>query len=66
MMTDMEIQTKGMRILSDRLGLVEAERFVSFIQREAFDYTAWRVSNLPAGTVDEISAAAMAARKNEP
>jgi len=34
-----------MRILLDNLGKVDAERFVSLIIREPFDYTVWR-SNL--------------------
>ena len=29
MMTDLEIQTKGMQVLSVNLGLVEAERFIA-------------------------------------
>jgi hypothetical protein len=62
MMTDNEIQAKGMAILSERLGLVEAERFVSILQRETFDYTKWRQENLPKASLTEISAAAMALR----
>jgi hypothetical protein len=31
-----------MRILSEQLGLVEAERFVALMRREPFDYTEWR------------------------
>ena len=45
MRTDTIVKTEGMRILLDNLGKVDAERFVSLIIREPFDYTAWR-SNL--------------------
>ncbi|MGL4944292.1 MAG: hypothetical protein ACRC46_14010 [Thermoguttaceae bacterium] len=31
-----------MQVLSQHLGIVEAERFVTLIQRESFDYTLWR------------------------
>jgi hypothetical protein len=31
-----------METLADTLGLVEAERFISLILREPFDYTEWQ------------------------
>ena len=34
MMTDTEIRLKGIQILADYIGDVEAERFVALIQRE--------------------------------
>ena len=42
MVTDMELKLEGMNVLLERLGLVEAERFISLLQREKFDYTKWR------------------------
>jgi len=36
------LKDEGMRILADRLGLVEAERFIALLRREPFDYTEWR------------------------
>ena len=42
MMTDTEIRLKGLQILAQHLGDIEAERFVALIQREPFDYTKWR------------------------
>lgn len=42
MKTDTVLRQEGMRILSDSLGLVEAERFISLIIREPFDYTEWQ------------------------
>lgn len=41
MMVDTEIKTRGIHILSQHLEDVEAERFVTLIQREPFDYTIW-------------------------
>jgi len=42
MRTDTIVKAEGMKILLDKLGKVDAERFVSLIIREPFDYTAWR------------------------
>jgi len=61
-MTDTEIKLKGLQILAQHLGDIEAERFVALIQREPFDYTKWR-QNLDDGlSIKEISQKAMALR----
>ncbi len=60
MITDTEIRLKGLQALTASLGDIEAERFISIIQREPFDYTKWRQSlddDLP---IEEISRKAMA------
>ena len=50
---------KGMRCLSNELGLVEAEQFVYLLLSEPFNYTEWRKDNLFKGmSVAEISRAA--------
>jgi hypothetical protein len=36
------IKGEGMRILTERLGPVDAERFITLLRREPFDYTEWR------------------------
>ena len=46
MQTDNAIRLAGMKILSEKLGIVDAERFISLISRENFDYTKWREENL--------------------
>ena len=59
MITDTEIRLKGLKALTASLGDIEAERFISIIQREPFDYTKWRQSlddDLP---IEEISIKAM-------
>jgi len=60
MRTDSVVKTEGMQILLDRLGKVDAERFVSLIIREPFDYTEWR-STLQAENISlrELSYRAM-------
>ena len=62
MRTDTQIRTEGVRALFNALGPVEAERFVALLIREPFDYTTWQRTLWPDRSVEEISAAAMAAR----
>ena len=54
-LSDTEIKIKGMKTLSRDLGLVEAERFISLIQRDRFDYTKWRENLFEGMSGDEIS-----------
>jgi len=62
---DAEIKVLGFEILTQQLGLVEAERFITLIQREKFDYTRWR-QNLFAGlSGEEISRQAMEFRRRK-
>ncbi len=42
MKTDTEIRVVGVRSLVVALGAVDAERFVTLMLREPFDYTEWR------------------------
>ena len=63
MMTNTEIKVKGLQILTKSLGLVEAERFISLIQQEPFDYTKWRDGLFEDLSVEEISRKAMELRK---
>ena len=37
-----EIMNRGMECLTEALGVVEAEQFISIIIREKFDYTKWQ------------------------
>lgn len=62
MITDTEIRLKGFKILAKYLGDVEAERFISLIQREPFDYTQWRQELDDDLSIEEISKKAMALR----
>lgn len=62
MITDTEIRAMGLRVLAQHLGDIEAERFVALIQRQPFDYTAWRQALDEDLSLDEISRQAMALR----
>lgn len=65
MKTDTEIRNEGFTILFKYMDTVEAERFISLIQRERFDYTKWRQDLLEDLTIEEISARAMAYAKSQ-
>ena len=63
MRTDTEIRIQGLRALVDALGIVEAEKFISLILREPFDYTKWQQNLWLDRNVAEISNAAMESRR---
>ncbi|HDN26044.1 MAG TPA: hypothetical protein ENG03_02895 [Thioploca sp.] len=58
MRTDMLIRYEGMRALRERLGPVEAEKFIVLIRREPFDYTEWQQTLWQNKSVDELFEAA--------
>ncbi len=62
MITDTEIKTRGLQVLTQHLGNIEAERFIALIQREPFDYTKWRQDMDEELGIEEISRRAMALR----
>jgi len=58
-MTETVLLKTGMQVLIENLGHVEAERFISILLREPFDYTQWRAENIFVGmSVEEINAEA--------
>jgi hypothetical protein len=63
MRTDSELRVSGLRALVEALGAVEAERFVTLLLREPFDYTEWQGKLWPEMSVEEISKAAMDLRR---
>ena len=65
MMTDTEIRLKGVQVLAEYLGDVEAERFIALIQREPFDYTKWRQGMDEDLSIEEISKKAMTLRMKD-
>jgi len=63
MKTDTEIRIQGTKALIKAMGAVEAERYIALMAREKFDYTKWRKTMLPEGSIEEISKAALQHRK---
>ena len=58
-MNDTILLDTGMKILIEKLGNVNAEKFISLVIKEPFDYTKWQTSLYQGMTIDEISARAM-------
>jgi hypothetical protein len=42
MRSDTLIKSDGMRVLAENLGIIEAERFITLVLREPFNYTEWQ------------------------
>ena len=62
--TDTVLRLEGMNVLIDNLGAVDAERFISLMSREPFDYTRWRQDNLEDEDVRTLSRKAMRYRRD--
>ena len=62
MKNDTVISAEGMEALLEKLGLIEAERFITLIKNDKFDYTRWRQNQFEGKSIKEISAEAMARR----
>lgn len=64
MYAEMALRNEGMKVLINSLGKVEAERFISLIIREPFDYTEWQRNLFNGMSVKELSNMAMKEYKN--
>ena len=62
--TDTEVKLKGVEALISALGEVNAEKFISLIMREPFDYTEWQRTLWQDKSVEEISKMAMKRRNS--
>ncbi len=60
--TDTEVKQKGVGALIAALGEVDAERFITLLNREPFDYTQWQKKIFPDLDVYAISRLAMNSR----
>ena len=63
MYSNTELKLKGLKILVDSLGKVDAEKFIALIIQEPFDYTKWQQNLWEDKSVDELSDLAMKYRK---
>ena len=59
MYAEMLLRNEGMKVLINHLGQVEAERFISLIIRDPFDYTEWQRDLFNNLSVRELSNMAM-------
>ena len=61
-----EVMAKGMKCLTKEMGTVDAERFISIIIQEKFDYTKWQREYFYAKPPEEISREAANFEKAHP
>jgi hypothetical protein len=59
MLTDTEIKRKGFRALIEKLGDVDAEKFIKLLSKEPFDYTLWQSTLWEEQSVKQLSEKAM-------
>ena len=65
MLTDTEIKVQGIEALITALGEVKAEKFISLILKEPFDYTLWQRGLWDEKSVEELSTMAMKNRRTK-
>jgi len=63
-LTDFELRTTAIDILIKNLGIIEAERFITLILKEPFDYTKWQTDLYSDMSVDELFIAASNLKDN--
>lgn len=61
-----EIMDIGFACLVEKLGVVNAERFIAMIKRDSFDYTIWRKEYFKSMELEEIRKEAVAYGKSHP
>ena len=54
MKTDTVVRLEAMDALIATLGMVDAERFISMVKRDTFDYTEWQREHWADQSIDEI------------
>lgn len=64
--TDTEVKQKGLGALLEALGEVDAERFITLLNGDPFDYTTWQKNLFGNMNIGEISSKAMNLRKKNP
>ena len=61
-----DLLNRGMECLTESLGIVEAEQFISIIIRERFDYTKWQRQYFDAMAPGEFHRKAQEYAKDHP
>lgn len=61
-----ELMDMGFACLVEKLGIVDAERFIAMIKRDSFDYTLWRREYFDGMTLEQVSEEAAAYAKSHP
>jgi len=58
MKTDTVVRLEAIDVLIATLGMVDAERFISMVKRDTFDYTEWQREHWGDKSIEEIHASA--------
>lgn len=61
-----DIMNRGMECLTKSLGVIEAERFISTVIREKFDYTKWQREYFDSMAPGEFQRKALEYAQNHP
>ena len=61
-----ELMSRGMECLTQALGVVEAEEFISLVIRERFDYTKWQREYFDKMSPGEFQANALTYAQSHP
>lgn len=61
-----ELMDAGFACLVEKMGVVNAERFIAMIKRESFDYTLWRKEYFKDMDLEQIREEATAYEKAHP
>lgn len=62
--SDTILKLEGINLLIDNLGEVDAERFITLMIKDPFDYTKWQKKLFQGKSVKELSNEAMASYNN--
>ncbi|MCL1919075.1 MAG: hypothetical protein FWG14_12355 [Peptococcaceae bacterium] len=65
MRTDTVVRLEAMNALITTLGAVDAERFISMVKRDTFDYTEWRRKLWEGKSIEEIHVLAVEHERNQ-
>lgn len=65
MRTIEEIKIKGYESLTEKLGILDAEKFITYIIREPFNYTEWQRDLFTGKSAKEISRDAMESKRDK-
>jgi len=63
--TDTEVKQKGLGALLEALGEVDAERFITLLNRDPFDYTTWQKDLFNDLDINQLSSKAMDLRNKQ-
>lgn len=61
-----DIIDKGFACLVEKLGVINAERFIAMVKRDSFDYTVWRREYFDNMSLEEINEEAVCHVKKHP